>query len=74
MTSSHLPIHRIPLLFTLILRAPVSVRINERGETMFTDLAGERSGEVIVLVGTRLKCSHPDPDSYHLPQVMRSGL
>ena len=40
---------------------------------MSTNLARERSGEVIVLVGTRLKCSHPDPGSYHLPQVMRSG-
>ena len=35
---------------------------------MFTDLARERSGEVIVLVGAGLKCSHPDPSSYRLPQ------
>ena len=37
---------------------------------MFTDLARERSGEVIVLFGTRLMSSHLDPGSYHLPHAL----
>ena len=40
---------------------------------MPTNLARERSGKVIVLVNTRLKCSHPDPGSYHLPQSFARG-